>query len=102
MSDNPDPFDQFWSAYPRRVAKGGARTAFAKAIKKTDIETILAAIADYISHKPGYQDFCHPQTWLNQERGDDDWTPPPIVRAPRANATDTFDAAMQELDRRNG
>lgn len=73
MSD--DQFETFWKAYPRRVGKGTARTAFAKAIRKTNLPVILAAIEAYKAHKPGYQDFCHPSTWLNGERWDDEWLP---------------------------
>ncbi len=29
-----DDFDEFWTAYPRKVGKGGARKAYAKAVKK--------------------------------------------------------------------
>lgn len=69
-------FDDFWRAYPRRVAKGAARKAFDKAIKKTDIETILKAVEAYKVCKPDYQDWAHPSTWLNQERWEDEWDMP--------------------------
>ena len=69
-------FDTFWNAYPRKIGKGDARKAFVKAIKLTDMETILAAIDRYKSHKPDWQNFCHPGTWLRQERWEDDWTEP--------------------------
>ncbi len=73
MSD----FDTFWQAYPRRVAKGHARTAFDRAIRKTTLETMLAAIADYIRFKPERIDFKHPATWLNGECWDDEWASVP-------------------------
>ncbi|WP_127524058.1 hypothetical protein [Mesorhizobium sp. Z1-4] len=73
-----DAFETFWRAYPRRVGKGAARSAFMKAIRKTDIQTMLDAIEAYKLHKPGYQDFCHPSTWLNQERWDDEWEAPQV------------------------
>lgn len=71
-----DAFNAFWRAYPRRVAKGAARKAFDKAIKKTDIETILKAVEAYKVCKPDYQDWAHPSTWLNQERWEDEWDTP--------------------------
>lgn len=70
-----DDFTRFWAAYPRKVGKGAARKAFAKAIKLTSIEDMLGAIEDYKRHKPDWQPYCHPRTWLNQERWDDEWEP---------------------------
>ncbi|MBZ9894226.1 hypothetical protein LB545_07695 [Mesorhizobium sp. BR1-1-6] len=93
MSD----FDVFWAAYPRRISKGAARTAFEKAIRKTDLETMLAAIRDYQRFKPERIDFKHPATWLNQECWDDEWQ---AVPKEVTNRRRTFtDVAM---DRFNG
>lgn len=75
-----DQFETFWRAYPRRVGKGAARKAFEKAIRLTTLAAMLDAIALYQRCKPGYQDFCHPATWLNQERWDDEWSTPGPVR----------------------
>ena len=72
MSD----FDTFWSKYPRKVGKGDARKAFAKAMKLTDMETILAAIDRYKSQKPDWLHFKHPATWLNKECWEDEWDEP--------------------------
>lgn len=69
-------FDSFWQAYPRKVGKGDARKAFKTAIKLTDLETMLAAIERYKRYKPEWQHFCHPGTWLRQERWDDEWPEP--------------------------
>lgn len=68
-----DEFERFWREYPRRVAKGAARKAFTKAIRRTDLETMLQAIQTYKKHKPDYCDFCHPATWLNNERWEDEY-----------------------------
>lgn len=70
-------FDTFWQAYPRRIAKGHARTAFDKAIRKTTLETMLLAIDAYKRFKPERTDFKHPATWLNGECWDDEWAPVP-------------------------
>jgi Helix-turn-helix domain len=60
-------FDRFWAAYPRKVGKADARKAFAKAIRKTTLATMLAAIASqWWSTDPTYQK--HPSGWLNGER----------------------------------
>ncbi len=98
-----DQFAVFWNTYPRRIAKGAARTAFDKAIRKTTLETMLAAISDYVRHKPERIDFKHPATWLNQECWDDEWASvPTVVRptAPRTMADYTGDLLAQ-LERRH-
>lgn len=92
MSD----FDEFWRAYPRRIAKGTARTAFEKAIRKTTLETMLAAIADYVRFKPERIDFKHPATWLNGECWSDEWQTVPRETNRRRNFTDVA------KDRMNG
>ncbi|KFB11050.1 hypothetical protein [Nitratireductor basaltis] len=70
-----DAFEIFWANYPRRVAKGNARKAFEKAIKKTTLCQMLKAIAEYQAHKPAWMDFKHPATWLNSEGWEDEWEP---------------------------
>ena len=71
LKDVDVAFDQFWRAYPNRKGKGAARKAFAKAIKLTTIERILAAIERYVATQdPNY--FKNPATWLNQECWDDE------------------------------
>lgn len=77
MSD--EQFEIFWRAFPRRIGKGAARKAFDRAIRKTSLPVMLHAIEEYVEHKPGWQDFCHPATWLNAERWSDEWdTPRPM------------------------
>ena len=70
-----DQFEAFWKSYPRRVAKGAARKAWDKAIKKTTLENMLKAITEYVAKKPEKIDFKHPATWLNGECWDDEWEP---------------------------
>ena len=70
-----EQFEAFWKSYPRRVAKGAARKAFDKAIKKTTLENMLKAITEYVAKKPEKIDFKHPATWLNGECWDDEWEP---------------------------
>lgn len=70
-----EQFESFWKSYPRRVAKGAARKAWDKAIKKTSLENMLKAITEYVAKKPEKIDFKHPATWLNGECWDDEWEP---------------------------
>ena len=67
-NDTEQAFEQFWSAYPRKTAKGSAREAFRKALTKSTLPSILAAIE---RQKPRWSDpkfIPHPATWLNAER----------------------------------
>lgn len=78
-----EQFEAFWKSYPRRVAKGAARKAWDKAIKKTTLENMLKAITEYVAKKPEKIDFKHPATWLNGECWDDEWEPvQPRVQRP--------------------
>lgn len=70
-------FEDWWKICPRKVGKGAAKTAFAKALKKADIETIFSAMTRYASERDGKepQYTVHPATWLNQERWLDESQP---------------------------
>jgi uncharacterized protein YdaU (DUF1376 family) len=62
-------FDDFWTAYPRKTAKGAAVAAWVKAIKKATAEEIIKAAQAYrddVNREEGFT--AHASTWLNQER----------------------------------
>lgn len=61
-------FEQFWDLYPRRIKRPRAAEAFAKAVKLTDLATILQGVHNYIATKPTHQDYAHPASWLNDAR----------------------------------
>ena len=65
-------FEDFWLLYPRKTGKGLARTAYEKALLKTDEATLLKAVESYAQdpNLPEDQFVPHASTWLNQER----WT----------------------------
>ena len=78
-----DPFELFWSTYPRRIAKGAARLAFARALRKASFEDIMAGVSRYVEYIEArgteMQFVCHASTFLNQERWEDEYpslTPP--------------------------
>lgn len=75
----PTDFDRFWAIFPRHEAKGAARKAFASALRRADVETILAGAQRY-RDDPNLPDEArfipHPTTWLNQDRWEDDPLPP--------------------------
>ena len=61
-------FEDFWKAYPRRIAKMNARTAWDKAIKLASAEEIVNAAKVYAQWltQPGWKPHPkHPTTWLN-------------------------------------
>jgi hypothetical protein len=70
-----EEFSIFWKSFPRKIAKANARKAFDKAIKKTTMEIMLEGITRYVANKPDWCDYCHPASWLNGERWDDEYEP---------------------------
>ena len=63
--------------YPRKIGKGAARKAWAKATDRPPIlAVILANIQAHVDsdqwQREGGQFIPHPATWLNQKRWDDD------------------------------
>lgn len=69
----PEGFDEFWSTYPLRKAKQAALKAWAKAVKRTTPDVIIAAAARYRDdpqRKPDYT--AHPASWLNAGRWEDE------------------------------
>ncbi|MBQ1096298.1 hypothetical protein KBY55_09400 [Streptomyces sp. b94] len=80
-------FDEFWAAYPRKVAKGTARGAWAKALKRgISAEHITAAAtraaAQWRAAHTELRFIPHPATWLNGERYDDEPEPTPAQNQP--------------------
>lgn len=72
-------FAQFWAAYPAPIAKGAAEKAYEKARTLASAEEILDAVQRYAAKRDD-RPWCHPSTWLNQRRWEDQ-VPQPIVPA---------------------
>lgn len=81
----PDPlagFEDWWSTYPRKTAKGAARKAWPKAVKAAGgIDQLMAAVSAFAKSRAGADPTFtpHASTWLNQERWLDEpqAAPPP-------------------------
>ena len=76
--DHPedDRFVEFWDTVPRKVGKGAARKAWAKAVKKADPQVIIEGMRRYRDDPNRSDEFtAHPSSWLNAERWDDDPLP---------------------------
>jgi len=87
-----DRFDEFWSAYPRRVGKGAARKAWAKALKNgADPDEVIWGARAYANSprraEADIQYTAHPATWLNAERWDDEPEPAAAPSQPRRPST---------------
>jgi len=84
----PSMFEQFWEAYPKKIDKGKALTAWNKICSsqknnKPSIRTIKKAIIQQ-KKTERWQDskyIPHPTTWLNQSRWLDD--PKEMIEYPR-------------------
>lgn len=98
-SDQDPGFAAFWAAYPRKTAKGTARRAWAKAVAAgADPAALVAAAARYAAspgRKPDYT--CHPATWLNQERWEDD--PDTVAPGRAADTNEVVRRTMALADR---
>lgn len=71
IDQDPEGFEAWWAAYPRKTAKGAAIKAYRKALDRTDVETLLRAVKGHaFSDDPKF--IPHPATWLNQQRWDDE------------------------------
>jgi len=73
---DPQDFELFWSAYPRKVAKGAARKAWAAtAGKRPPVAEIVSAVTTQAEteqwREAGGQFIPHPATWLRAERWGD-------------------------------
>lgn len=75
-------FDRFWDVCPRKVGKGAALKAYAAARQLESEPTLLEAMQSYARSRDGEdpQYTCHPATWLNQGRWDDEIPPNPALR----------------------
>lgn len=87
-------FDEFWAVYPLRKAKGAAKTAWGKALKRATAEVIIAGAVAYAEDPTRKPEFTkHPATWLNADCWTDEHHAPVRTRA-KGTA-----AALRALDR---
>ena len=68
-------FEEFWSKYPRKVAKRAAQKAWAKLSpqeQKSAVEALVTHNKYYQAKGTGQEFIPHPATWLNQGRWEDE------------------------------
>lgn len=88
LKDMSEEFDEFWKRYPRKEAKKAAIKAFEKALKSTDLDTLLAGLerstAYWEREKIDKRFIPCAGPWLNGCRWEDELPPPtqsePVVR----------------------
>jgi hypothetical protein len=91
-----EAFDQFWTVYPRKAGKKAAQTAFMKACKSVDPNTIIEGAKRFLTDPNREDEFTpHPTTWINQGRWDDEPLP---NRGVKSSGTRTYLEAAEELD----
>ena len=72
-----DAFSEFWSVYPRKVAKADARKAFKTALKQADVDDIIAG-ARRLRDDPNLPEkryIPYPGKWLRAEQWEDEPLP---------------------------
>ncbi|MFB7890402.1 hypothetical protein ACFCZ3_20350 [Cellulosimicrobium cellulans] len=69
-----DEFDEWYAAYPRKMARGAALKAFKAARKKVSFEVLTAGLAGYQNRVRGSEArfIAYPASWLNGERWADE------------------------------
>jgi hypothetical protein len=77
-----DLFNEFWTAYPRKLDKAKAFRAFKSALKRSKFEDILAGVIGYRNDPTRNPDFTkYPATWLNSDSWENELTPSPDSEA---------------------
>jgi hypothetical protein len=71
-------WNEWWSSYPHKVGKLAAEKSYraARTKRKASAQDLLTGLAAYIAHKPDWQSYANPATWLNQGRWMDDYAKP--------------------------
>jgi hypothetical protein len=101
--DKKVSFDEFWRAYPRRVAKAEARKAWDQTESiRPPIGDVIAAIQRSATQWTDVRFVPHPATWLRGERWDDEVT---FIDAPKSDFMRRLQGAnngdQPEVDRQN-
>jgi len=107
--DSPE-FERFWEAYPRKMAKGAARRAWAKVLAAgVDVELVIAAAEAAAEQQKAIVELegkakkkftPYPATWLNAEGWENELEPVEreLNRAERRNR-ENLAGAVQEAER---
>jgi hypothetical protein len=103
--DALDPFDEFWSAYPRRVGKAAAKRVWSRkglnAMADKILEHLRARVrsdAQWLAE--GGKFIPHPSTWLGRDGWDDEYEVGAVARGTnRQSSKSRFEQNDDELKR---
>ena len=75
MQITPTGFDDFWRAYPKKVARTDAMLAFTRAARLAPVDEIIRGAMHYAAERTGEvpRYTKHPATWLSKGC----WSDPP-------------------------
>ena len=95
-------FDHFWSLAVRKVKKGTARTAFAVAVRRADLLTVIGPAWRQANEAwttwPDQTKVPHPSSWLRAESWDDDPVTPHRAPEGKIERGAKIAAAMAQSD----
>lgn len=98
-------FEVWWSLYPRKKVKGAARTAYLKARKIATADMLIDGLLRYRDHveaeNMAEHFICHPATWLNGERWEDEYEAAPVETesSPAERADKLLKAKSENMNR---
>lgn len=97
----PSAFGEFYARYPRKVGKGSARRAYAKALKVTTHDSIMFGLSQQLASMEAKdkQFIPHPATWLNRESWDDEPEEPTSTGPNGPGGASKFDEARERAMR---
>lgn len=92
-----DSFENFWEAYPSKVAKSKSADSFKKALKKASADQIMNGLKVYCKTRKVLDGIvCNPTTWLNQERWNDVYANSEMVKHEPPKYDESAIYAMEE------
>lgn len=95
-------FDEFWTAYPKKLDKAKAFRAFRSALKRAKFEDILAGVIAYRNDPKRDPEFTkYPASWLNADAWENAATLPEVRQANderRAKEKARSDADLREME----
>lgn len=92
-------FAEFYAAYPHKVGKRAAATAFERARRRAPMDQLMVGLARYAG-KTDDRPWCNPATWLNQDRWEDQVGPSQEGNGKPGVAQATIEQRERELRQR--
>lgn len=99
-----EDFAAWWAQYPHKRGKIAADKAYraARLKHRASAQDLLSGLAAYVQHKPAWQHWAHPTTWLHQGCWADDYSKPAPSEAPQKRVPDAYRPYVRLADRADG